>query len=560
MKKNNEDIKLEDFLEKKWHEDLENNPEFATFLGVHTYNNKMNDHSEKAILESYQRELKVLEELEKINYQDLSENNKLNYDLFYLKTKNNIDSFKYEAHLMPINQMNGFNTYFARLIDMMPFKTEKDYENYLSRINFFNLIIEQLIDLMKKGMDKKLTVPKIAMKKVILQIKRQIPDDITQSSFYKTLKKSENISKELLNKIETSIKSEIYTGFNKLANFIEEVYLPACRDSIGISDLENGLELYNFLLKELTTTDLTAEEIHNIGLKEVERIFSEMNNIMKELGFNNYEKFLDYLRTNPDFYYNSPEMLLMSYRDFCKRVDKELPAFFKVLPRLPYGVEKVPDYQAPSATSAYYMGASMEMTRAGVFYVNTYKLETRAKYEKEVLALHEAVPGHHLQISLALEMKDLPKFRKVSKFIGYVEGWGLYCEKLGEEMGFYQDLFSKFGRLVFEMRRACRLVIDTGIHAFGWEREKAIDYLAYYTGKSKEHCEIDVDRYIVMPAQACTYKIGEIKILEIRKKFEATLGKAFDIRDFHDIILRNGSLPLNILEKYAYKELEISKH
>ncbi|MFN8674354.1 MAG: DUF885 domain-containing protein [Candidatus Sericytochromatia bacterium] len=555
MQKNIEDIKLEEFLEKKWNENIQDSPEFATFLGDHRFNDKMNDHSEANILKHYEKEKLCFQELQEIKYEELSENSKLNYDLFYLKTKNNIDSFKYDTHLMPINQMHGFHNYFSRLIEMMPFKTEKDYENYLSRINAFSGIIDQIIVLMKKGIEKGLTVSKPAMLDVPNQILRQIPDDITKSIFYRHLKKSDSVSKELLDKIENAIKTEIYAGFTKLANFITNEYIPNCRETIGFSDLPNGKELYDFLLKEFTTTDLTAEEIHNMGLKEVERIFSEIKEVMVKAGFDDYDKFLDYLRTNPDFYFTDPEMLLMTYRDFCKRVDKELPAFFKILPRLPYGIEEIPAHQAPSSPTAYYMSPDVAMTRAGIYYANTSQLETRPKYEIEALSLHEAVPGHHLQIALALEMQDLPKFRKVARFTGYVEGWGLYSEKLGAEMGFYQDIFSKFGQLSFEMWRACRLVIDTGIHAFGWDRRKAIDYLKYYTGKSESASAVEVDRYIVMPAQACTYKIGEIKILEIRKKFEDTLGKAFDIREFHDIILRNGALPLSVLETYAYQFL-----
>ncbi|MEK7434629.1 MAG: DUF885 domain-containing protein [Cyanobacteriota bacterium] len=555
MKKSNEDLKLEEFFEKKWQADFEKHPEYATFMGIQTFNDRMSDHSEKGSIDTYESEKQLFEELKSFNVSELSESNKLSYELFSLKTKNNIDGFKYDTHFMPINQMHGFHNYFSRLVELMPFKNEKDYKNYLSRINSFSGIIDGLIDLMKKGIEKGLTVPKIAMEDVPNQITRQLPEDISKSSFYKPISNAKDISKELLTEIENAIKSEIYGGFNKLVNFIKNDYIPNCRESIATSDLPNGKELYDFLLQELTTTNLTAEEIHQMGLKEVERIFSEIQEVMKKAGFDDYDKFLDNLRTNPDFYFTEPETLLMTYRDFCKRVDKELPRFFKMLPRLPYGVEKVPDYQAPSATTAYYASPDISMTRAGIYYANTYQLETRPKYEIEALSLHEAVPGHHLQIALAMEMEGIPQFRKVSRFIGYIEGWGLYSEKLGAEMGFYQDIFSKFGQLSFEIWRACRLVVDTGIHAFGWDRRKAIDYLKYYTGKSEAACVVEVDRYIVMPAQACTYKIGEIKILEIRKKFEEEKGKDFDIREFHDVILRNGALPLSILEKYAYQEL-----
>lgn len=556
MQKTAEDIRLLDFFEKEWNHTFEENPEYATFLGNHNYNDRLNDYSEKNLLNQIEYDKKVLETLKNFKLEELSESEKLSYDLFSLKTLENLESYKYKSYLTPLNQMHGFHTHFARLITMMPFNKEKDYENYLSRINGFQAVIDQLIELMKKGIEENITVPQIVMKNVPLQIKNQLAEDVKASVFYEPITKAKDISTELLNKIEQGIKEKIYTGFTKLIDFLEKEYIPNCRSSIGISEIPQGKEFYNFLLKEFTTTNLTAEEIHQIGLKEVERIFSEMQILIKKAGFDDYEKFLNHLKTCPDFYFQDPETLLMHYRDFCKRVDKELPAFFKVLPRITYGVEKVPDYQAPSATTAYYMSPDATMTRAGVFYANTYQLENRPKYEIEALTLHEAVPGHHLQLSLALELQNLPKFRKMARFISYIEGWGLYSEKLGAEMGFYKDIFSKFGQLIFEIRRACRLVIDTGIHAFGWDRSKAIEYIKYYTGKSESHCITEINRYIAMPAQATSYKIGELKILEIRKKFEETLGDKFDIREFHDIILKNGALPLSVLEEYAYGYLK----
>lgn len=556
MQKTAEDLKLLSFFEKEWNRIFEESPESATFLGNHNFNDRLNDHSEKNVLKHHEHDKEIFDTLKTFNINELSESEKLSYDLFCLKNAESLESSKYNTHLTPIDQMHGFHTYFARLISMMPFNKEKDYENYLSRINAFETVIEQLIELMKKGIEQNITVPKIAMQDVPMQIKRQLINDLKTSSFYEPIAKAKDISLDLLNKIEAGIQEKIYKGFNQLINFLENEYLPNCRETIGTSALPNGKELYNLLLKSFTTTDLTAEEIHEIGKKEVARIFSEIQEVMKETGFDDYDKFLDHLRTNPDFYFTKEEDLLMFYRDLCKRIDKELPPFFKVLPRLPYGVEKIPDYQAPSSPTAYYMGSDITMTRAGIYYANTSQLETRPKYEIEALSLHEAVPGHHLQISLSLEMQGLPEFRKVSRFTGYVEGWALYTEKLGAEMGFYKDPFSRFGQLSFEMWRACRLVIDTGIHAFNWDRKQAIDYLKYYTGKSEQASTVEVDRYIVMPAQATAYKIGELKILEIRKKFEETLGDKFDIRDFHDIILRNGALPLNVLEEYAYAQLK----
>jgi uncharacterized protein (DUF885 family) len=555
MNKTKEDLRLEELFRREWEHNFIKSPEFATIMGDNRFNDKLSNLSFEEINLSLNHEKKVLDELNGFNISELNETNKISHQLYLEQTENHIKSHEFKEYLMPLNQMHGIHTFFARLVSMSPFKNENDYENYLSRLKAFPKYIDQVIELMKEGIKVGLSVPKIAMADVPNQISRQLLDDITESSFYTPLKK-DIVSENLRQTIYKSIKDNVYEPFKKLENYIKNEYIPNSRDSIGLSDLPNGENYYNFKLKSLTTTNLTAKEIHDIGNNEVERIFSEIKDVMKKTGFNDYEKFLEHLRTNPDFYFKSEEELLMTYRDLCKRIDKELPPFFKTLPRLTYGVEKIPDYQAPSSPTAYYMASDINMTRAGIYFANTCQLETRPKYEIEALSLHEAVPGHHLQLSLALELNDLPEFRKSGRFIGYIEGWGLYAEKLGEEMGFYKDPFYKFGQLSFEIWRACRLVIDTGLHAFGWTRDKAISYLQYYTGKSYDACKVEVDRYIVMPGQATTYKIGEIKILELRKRMNELKGINFDIRDFHDLILKNGALPLNILEDYFNKELK----
>jgi uncharacterized protein (DUF885 family) len=549
-----EDQRLSNLIKREWDYMLQEHPESGTFLGFHTQNDKLSDLSLDSINKFHSHDLEVLEELNTFDKNNLNEDSKLNYDLYRISIEKSIKSFPYKEYLMPINQMGGIQTYFSRLVSMMPFKKEEHFKDYLSRMHYLEKYIDQIIELMNLGISEGLTIPKTGMIDVPNQIKRQLVEDITQSSFYTPIKNA-NISSELKSELENGIKNKIYKSFSKLATYIEETYLPACRETIGLKDLPNGKELYEIKLEDFTTTKLSAQEIHDIGLKEVERIFKDIQNVMKSVGFDNYEAFLEHLRTAPEFYFKSEEELLMHYRDFSKRVDKELPRFFKVLPRLPYGIDPIPSHQAPSSPTAYYMGSDMNMTRAGIFYANTYQLETRPKYELQALTLHEAVPGHHLQISLALELDNLPEFRKISRFTGYIEGWGLYSEKLGAEMGFYEDPYSKFGQYSFEIWRACRLVVDTGIHYFGWDRSKAIDYLKYYTGKSHDACAVEVDRYIVMPAQATAYKIGEIKILELRQKFEEAKKENFDIREFHDLILRNGALPLSVLEDYVLSHI-----
>jgi uncharacterized protein (DUF885 family) len=553
-----EDKKLLDLFQREWEYNLKQSPEFSTFIGETRYNHLLSDISQTALEKSHQHDLDLLRELQEIRTDQLTGVNQLNYQLYKIRTENGIMDFEFKEHLMPVHQMYGVQNSFNRLVSMMPYKKETDYENYLGRLKAFPVYIDQTIALMDQGIKEGFTIARIAMADVANQVKRQLPDDIRDSSFFKPLvNPPHNLSEKLKDELEMAIKNELYSSLSRLKNYLEETYIPACRESIGLIEIPNGKEFYDHKLREFTTTELNAEEIHELGTKEVERIFSEIKEIMKVAGFEDYDKFLEYLRTSEDFYFKDEKTLLMNYRDFAKRVDKELPRFFKILPRLPYGIEKVPDHQAPSCPTAFYMGPDLGMTRAGIFYANTFQLETRPKYEIESLTLHEAVPGHHLQISLALELENLPQFRKMAKFTGYVEGWALYTEKLGAEMGFYEDPFAKFGQLSFEIWRACRLVIDTGLHVFNWDRQKAIDYLKFYTGKSEAACAVEVDRYIVMPGQATAYKIGELKILELRKKFEEARGENFDIREFHDVVLRNGALPLNVLEDYVLAYLNL---
>ena len=302
---------------------------------------------------------------------------------------------------------------------------------------------------------------------------------------------------------------------------------------------------------------MTAQEIHDIGVKEVARIRSEMMVVIAQSGFDgSFEEFLTFLRTSPEFYYGSEEELLDAYRAICKKADAQLPKFFGRLPRLPYGVKAIPDYQAPASPTAYYYPGSQRAGRSGYFMANTYQLDTRPKYEMEALSIHEAVPGHHLQISLAQELEDIPMFRRHGGYTSFVEGWGLYSEKLAEEMGFYEDPYSKFGQLTYEMWRACRLVVDTGMHAFGWTRDEAINYMSKNTAKTGNDIKVEIDRYIAWPGQALAYKIGELRIRDLRKRAEQAMGENFNIRDFHDVVLGDGAVPLDILERHVEQYIQ----
>lgn len=543
--------KLLTLIDNEWETLMKNYPELATLMGDQKYNDKLSDLSEEAILNRKINMQKTLEELKTINQAELTDENKLNFLLFKDHLENYIKEIDFKGYLMPINQMMGVQEEFSRLIEMMPYKNEKDFENYLARLKAFPNYINQLIKLMRKGLESGHTVPKPAIIKVVEQLTAQIPDNYKTSVYYAPLNSSVP-SEALKTSIESAIQQDLYPSFKELSLFIEKEYVPNTRTKEGLSEVPNGKAYYDHKLKSMTTTDLTAEEIHEIGNKEVARLEKELYKIYETVGFDgSYSEFMNDLKTNPKFYFSSPQELMMSYRDVAKRADKELPKLFKVLPRLPYGVEEIPAHQAPSYPTAYYLPPDLTMTRAGIFYANTSELNTRPKYEMEALTLHEAVPGHHLQIALSYELSNIPKFRRMAELTGYIEGWGLYSEKLGEDMGFYKDIYAKFGQLSFEMWRACRLVLDTGLHALGWSREKAIKYLQEKTGKSADACTVEVDRYISIPAQATAYKIGELKILELREKFIEKRSKDFDVREFHDVILRNGALPLSILEAYV---------
>ncbi|MFN8670765.1 MAG: DUF885 domain-containing protein [Candidatus Sericytochromatia bacterium] len=547
-----EDKKLLEIIEKDWQDAMRNYPELATQMGDNDYNDRLSNLSEEFILEKRDNLKKTLAEIAEIPQEFLSEENKLNYALFKDKIEGEIREIDFKGYLMPVNLMMGVQEEFSRMVELMPYKKESDFQNYLSRLNAFPTYANQMIELMRKGLSMGVTVPKHAIVDVISQIRAQLPFDFKESVYYIPLKNAVKLSDSLRNEIEHTIQEKFYPAFHKIADFIEKEYVPNTRTKEGLSEIPNGKEYYNHKLKSMTTTNLTAEEVHNIGLQEVERIAKELVKVYEETGFKgSYDEFLDDLRNNPKLYFTKAKDLILHYRDISKRADKELPKLFKVLPRLPYGVEEIPAHQAPSYPTAYYLPPDLNMTRAGIFYANTSELSTRPIYESEALTLHEAVPGHHLQIALSYELTNLPKFRRGFDYIGYIEGWGLYSEKLGYDMGFYKDPYSKFGLLSFEMWRACRLVIDTGIHALGWSRDKSIDFLKEKTGKSYDACRVEVDRYISIPGQATSYKIGELKIMELKKKFMDKKGEDFDIREFHDVVLRNGPLPLNILEDYV---------
>ena len=557
-----ESEKFHELLNEEWNKGIVENPEWATRLGDNRFNDKLNDASFEMILERQDDSRTLLQKVELIDRSDLDKEDQLNYDLYINRIKQSIEGYAFQSYLMPIDQMGGIQIGFAGISSYMPFKSKKDYNNYLSRLKAFPEKVSQTIDLMIRGSDSGWLPPKIVLSAVPEQISSQFNAPLDESPLFEPFKEfPESIEtdeqQKLIDHVKIVLRDEVYPAYRSLHTYFTEKYLPNCRESIACSELPNGMDYYRYQIRSYTTTDLTPEEIHQIGLDEVARIRKEMSIVINSSDFDGeFDEFLNFLRTDPRFYYDTEEELLDGYRVICKKADAQLPKFFGRLPRLPYGVKAIPDYQATASPTAYYYSGNQKAGRSGYFMANTYKLESRPKYEMEALSIHEAVPGHHLQIALAQELDNIPMFRRYAGYTAFVEGWGLYSEKLAEEMGFYEDPYSKFGQLTYEMWRACRLVVDTGMHALGWTRQEAIDFMASNTAKTKNDIQVEIDRYIAWPGQALAYKIGELKIIELRNRAEEKLEHDFNIRDFHDVVLGSGAVPLDILEKHVEEYIQ----
>ncbi|MFQ5639778.1 MAG: DUF885 family protein [bacterium] len=547
--------KLHTLFDEAWNFQLQENPLFATSVGHH----ESNDRLPSMTLPDLERRVEfwrdVLNRLHTLDRSGLGETDRINYDIFEYQVKDNIANFEFKAYTMPFTAESGFHTGFARLPNRVPLATVQDYENYIKRLHAWPDYVHQQIALIKEGISIGMTQPKVVLAGFEITMKTHVVDDPAKSVFYKpferfpaTITKEEQI--RLLDAGRSAITEAVVPGYRDLLSFFVNEYVPNARESIGASHLPNGRKYYEQRVQYYTTLDMGLEEIHELGLKEVARIRKEMDEIIKEVGFTgDFAGFLHFLRTAPQFYAKTPQELLKEASYIAKKIDGKLPSLFKTLPRLPYGVAPVPAHIAPKYTTGRYVGPALGSTEPGYYWVNTYALESRPLYNLESLTLHEAVPGHHLQNAIARELTNLPNFRRFSYISAFGEGWGLYCEWLGLEAGFYTDPYSNFGRLTYEMWRACRLVVDTGMHALGWTRQQTLDYLASNTALPLHEIKTETDRYISWPGQALSYKIGELKIKALRRKAEEILGKNFDIREFHDVILRNGSVPLKVLEE-----------
>ncbi|HXV81550.1 MAG TPA: DUF885 domain-containing protein [Candidatus Binatia bacterium] len=544
---------LHDLFAAEWDYQLEQYPTWASRLGDRRWNDRWGDESLDAIDRRNRHYIDVLRQLESIKTEDLSPADRLNYELFQKDYQNEIEEHRYGWHLLPLNQLGGVQT-ADELADALRFETLQDYDDWLARLRALPEYIEQTTALMRAGIEQQIIIPQIVLQRIPTQIDHQIVDDPKLSSFYKPFthfprSMAESDRQRLAATAEQIIVSDVVPGFRRFREFFVKDYLPASPDQVGIWQLSDGEAMYRFAVRLHTTTNMTPEEIHGIGLSEVARIRSDMQSIIDELGYKgSLEEFGEFLRRDPRFYYETPEELLLGYRALSRRIDPLLVKVFQTLPRMPYGVEPIPEKIAPDSTTAYYRSPAADGSRAGTYFVNLHKPETRPKYEMMVLSLHEAVPGHHLQVALAMEQAGLPNFRRYGGYTAFVEGWGLYAESLGDELGLYDDPYSKFGQLTYEMWRAVRLVVDTGLHYMRWDRQKAIDFLRQNTAKQELEVINEVDRYIVMPGQALAYKIGQLKISAIRSKAASALGSKFDVRAFHDELLKDGALPLDLLE------------
>ncbi|HAU03863.1 MAG TPA: DUF885 domain-containing protein [Pseudoalteromonas shioyasakiensis] len=516
--------------------------------------------------QKYKKNTELLAELDAIDRDKLSEENRINLTILRGQVQNSVDEYVFNAHYMPLTSEYGFHSSLSFMISSSDYTKPQDYQLYLAKLQQIPRYFSQNIGWMRKGLEVGLTQPKAVLEGYQDSITAYIVDDATQSEFYKpflnnTAGVSDSEFAALQKQAQTIITEQVIPAYQGYLTFFNNEYQPGARTDIGISSTPNGKAFYENRAKYYTTTDMTPKEIHELGLQEVARIRAEMEKIIEKVGFEgSFADFVHFLRTDPQFYAKTPKDLLKEASYIAKKMDAQLPKLFHTLPRMPYGVAPVPESIAPKYTTGRYSGSRRD-DQAGYYWVNTYALDKRPLYVLEALTLHEAVPGHHLQISLNAELESLPSYRRNAYLSAFGEGWGLYSEFLGIEAGFYQDPYSDFGRLTYEMWRAARLVVDTGMHMYGWSRERAMKFMSENTALSLHNVKTETDRYISWPAQALSYKIGELTIKRLRHEAEQALGQDFDIREFHHQILRHGSVPMSVLEEQIqlYIKAELAK-
>lgn len=545
---------LKQLYSDHWEAWVQWDPLFATQCGDYRYNDRLPVITDASFQGWRSQLIAFRDRLHGIKPGSLPPADQLNYDIFSRLLEYEITDLGFPIYRLPITKSGGFHLFFPDLYLLMPLKSTQDFESYLSRLSGMKQYFLDAIELMRLGLKTGYIPPRPTLEGVPESILTHLVDDPTESVFYQPAKDmpptvEANQRGRLGKELQAVIQGSVIPAYRSLHKFLLDEYIPAARESIAARALPDGEAYYQHRIRYFTTLNLTPEAVHQTGLDEVRRIRAEMEVVLAEAGFaGRFHDFIKFLRTDPRFYAPTPEQLLKETAYVLKRIDGELPGLFQTLPRLSYGIRAIPDFSAPGNTTAYYQPGAGDGTRAGTYYVNTYDLKSRPLYEIEALSLHEAVPGHHLQIAIQQELGELPNFRRFYGFTSFVEGWALYAERLGLEVGFYTDTYSNFGRLSYEMWRACRLVVDTGMHALGWTRQQAIDFMAENTSSTLLNITNEVDRYIGWPGQALAYKIGELKIRELRALAESKLGGRFNLREFHDIILSSGAVPLDVLE------------
>ena len=556
---------LHHLFDRAWEQDLVNDPLSATYLGDTRFNDRWPDVSRASLDRIHASDIAVLASLKRIPRARLSSADQLNYDLFQDGYQDRLAAWPFHLEAYSVDARGGVQT-LNEVAELMPFETVADYDLWLKRLAALPAFLDQTVVLLREEARAKRTQPRALMERVLPQLAMQVAATPEASPFYARFKDFPKAipaaeRERLAAAARRVIGDGVIPAYRRFEQFFKDEYVPACRTTDGIWDTPDGDAFYRNRIRHYTTTTRTAAEIHALGLAEVARNRAEMQKVLDEVGFQGtLPEFFTKLRTDPQFYYATPEELYRAYVVIAKQIEPELPKLFGRLYRLPFGVRPIPDTSAPNTTTAYYMDGSADGRRAGYFYVNLYRPEVRPKWEMEVLTAHESVPGHHLQLSIARELGDLPQFRRHADYTAFVEGWALYSERLGYDLGLYKDPYSRFGQLTYDMWRSVRLVVDTGIHAEHWTRQQAIDYFKDNAGKTETDIVNEIDRYIGWPGQALAYKSGQLKILELRAEAERALGAKFDVRAFHDTVLGSGALPLEVLERQVRAWIAAQSH
>jgi len=551
-------VAFDALLDEHFEKNLALHPLDATEIGDYRYNDQYaNSISAEHRAMQHELDSEVLARLAGIRRDSLDGQRQLSYDIFKLRLETSLAGESFPEHLVPENQFYSAASAFVELgsgAGLHPFVTVKDYEDFLQRIDGFGAYVDQAIENMREGMRQGVTQPKILMQKYQMQLQSQLVESAEDSSFWDPVRNmpqsfSAADRQRLSAAYKSAIENKLIPAYSRMANFMADEYLAAARDSIGLLDLPDGQAWYAYLVRKITTTDFTAEEIHQLGLREVERIHGEMLNVMQDIGFEGtLEEFFKFVNSDPQYFYSEPDQLIQGYRDMADDIASLAPALFETFPVTPFEVRPVEAFREQTASKGAYQSGLPDGSRPGIFYANTYMVGTRPKWDMQSLFLHEAIPGHHFQISLQMENTELPKFRRYYGFTAYVEGWGLYAESLGKELGVYADPLDYFGALNAELWRSIRLVTDTGIHAKGWTRQQVLDYMFANSATSETRAVAEAERFMAIPAQALAYKVGMLKIREIRSDAERQLGERFDVRAFHTEVLKDGPVPLSMLQ------------